>query len=344
MKNQYLRIFTPCLVLTIALVAVFLPVGRIAFAQETGSNWQGNYWNNQTFSGNPTIVRTDPSIVFNWAGGSPDPAIPADHFSVRWYNTITFAAGTYRFSGGADDGIRVALDGNLIINRFTDAGSFTTTTADETLTAGPHQIIVDYFEDTGNAGVLFTWTNLAGGSSTSTPGAAVGPQDVSTIPTSKIWAFIRVQAANVRTLPDASSNTLAQVFFGSQYHVVANNGANTWFVVEIAPGQRGWLYRRTMYLYNGDWTKLPVTQQAINPPAGAANVQGEARISALVRNAPSLTADKLGVINQGDDFQVLKLSLNRAWILVNAHGLQGWIFLPNVKVIFGDLGLIPYGN
>ncbi len=359
MKKQYLRLFALFLVLSIAFVAVLVPLNSTAYAQENCPNWQGNYWNNQTFSGNPTLVRTDPAIGFNWVFGSPDPSIPVDHFSARWYNTVTFGGGVYRFRAGADDGIRVAIDGTLVLNRFTDAGGFVAQTADVPLSAGAHKIIVDYYEDSGAAGVQFDWTTLSGSPSscaastttgtavpgaTLVPGATAVPADISQFSISKIWAFVRVQSANVRTSPDASSNSLALVYYGSQYRVVAQNGANTWFVIEIAPGRRGWVYRRTVYLYGGDWTKLPFTHQAIIPPAGPADIRGEARIPALVRSGPSIRADKLGVINQGDDFQVLKLSLNRAWILVNAHGLQGWIYLPNVKVIFGDLGLIPYGN
>src|SRR5258708_22056141 len=151
MKLRYLRFFAPFAALWIALAAVLLPLGSAAFAQETGSNWQGNYWDNQSFSGSQKLTRTDAAIAFNWGGGSPDPSIPADHFSVRWVNTITFAAGTFRFRAGADDGIRVALDGTLIINRFTNAGGFAVTTADVPVTAGSPKILVGYYEDSGSA-------------------------------------------------------------------------------------------------------------------------------------------------------------------------------------------------
>ncbi len=358
MKSQYTRFFALCLALIIASAALFSRSWRPVYAQttETGSNWSGFYWNNQTFSGNPPVTRTDPTINFNWGNGSPDPAIPADHFSVRWYNTINFGGGTYRFRAGADDGIRVAIDGNKVIDRFTEGGGFVlTSSSDIPLAAGNHQIIVDYFEDTGQAGVLFDWTTISGlpsigsvaatsaaGTLTPVPTATViTPQ---TLPVSSIRAVIIVSQANVRSGPATTFNPIAQVTLNQQFRVVANNGANTWFLIELKDGQRGWIFRRMIYLYGGDWTKLPVTQTTVVPAPATADVQGEARMGVLVRSGPSTRADKIGALNQGDTFKVLKLSRNRAWIMIDANGLQGWAFLPNLRIVFGNLGTLPVSN
>ncbi len=99
-----------------------------------------------------------------------------------------------------------------------------------------------------------------------------------------------------------------------------------------------------IYLYGGDWTKLPVTQTTVVPAPATADVQGEARMGVLVRSGPSTRADKIGALNQGDTFKVLKLSRNRAWIMIDANGLQGWAFLPNLRIVFGNLGTLPVSN
>jgi uncharacterized protein YgiM (DUF1202 family) len=356
MKSHFSRFFALCLAMTIAGAALFSISWRPVLAQvtETGSNWSGFYWNNQTFTGNPAVTRTDSVINFNWGNGSPDPAIPVDHFSARWYNTIFFGGGTYRFRAGADDGIRVAIDGNKIIDRFTAGGGFVLTTADIPITAGNHQIIVDFYEDAGQAGVLFDWTTISGlpsgaaqstaiaGTLTPIPTATViTPQ---TLPVSAIKAVVIATQANVRSGPATTFNPIAQVTLNEVFRVVANNGANTWFLIELKDGRRGWIFRRMIYLYGGDWTKLPVTQTTIVPPPGTATVEGEARMGVLVRSAPSTRADKIGALNQGDTFKVLKLSRNRAWIFVDASGLQGWVFLPNTRIVFGNLGFLPVGN
>jgi uncharacterized protein YraI len=342
MKNIYIRVAIIC----IALVVVGTFSWRSALADDNfGSNWLGCYWDNQNFNGSPRLCRTDPAINFNWQTGSPDPAIPGDHFTARWSSDINFASGVYRFSAGADDGIRVAIDGNLIINRWSDAvAGFQVSTADVTLGAGNHKIIVDYYENGGNAGVQFRWSTLSGGGPTATPSGTLTPGAPSSLPASTVRAVVIVELANVRGGPSTSFTPVAQVHLNEVYAVVAQNGANTWFLIQLPNGQRGWIFRRMIYLYNGDWTLLPVLQTPIEPPAPLADVQGVARFSLMVRSAPTTRGAKLGVIDEGVGFKVLKLSRNRAWVFIDADGLQGWVFLPNVKIVFGDLGHLPVSN
>ena len=58
----------------------------------------GEYYDNTTFSGAPVLTRQDPNINFVWGEGSPEPAVPADHFAVRWTKTQWFGAGRYTFT------------------------------------------------------------------------------------------------------------------------------------------------------------------------------------------------------------------------------------------------------
>jgi hypothetical protein len=50
--------------------------------------------------------------------------------------------------------MRVWLDGVLIVDRWTGAGTSTVTRA---VTAGTHQVRVEYFEKTGNAFARLSW-------------------------------------------------------------------------------------------------------------------------------------------------------------------------------------------
>lgn len=107
-------------------------------------------------SGNPSLTRQDPQINFNWGTGSPASNIPSDHFSVRWVRNVFFQSGTYNFNVFSDDGVRVWIDEQLIIDQWHDATNITYT-ATRTLSQGNHAIRVEYYENIGDARIRFWW-------------------------------------------------------------------------------------------------------------------------------------------------------------------------------------------
>lgn len=116
--------------------------------------YTGEYFDNQILSGYPKITRPDGKIDFTWNGTSPDPTIPADHYSVRWKKNVHLNAGKYIFSVFSDDGIRVYVDGKKIIDKWIDQiGSRYTIT--KHINSGNHEIMIEYYENTGNATVRF---------------------------------------------------------------------------------------------------------------------------------------------------------------------------------------------
>src|SRR5260370_41609894 len=72
-----------------------------------GDGLLGVYYDNIDFTA-PTVTRVDPVIAFDWGGGSPDPAIGSDNFSVRWTGEIQpqFSE-KYTCTTLSDDGIRL---------------------------------------------------------------------------------------------------------------------------------------------------------------------------------------------------------------------------------------------
>ena len=116
------------------------------------TNWRGEYFNNQDLSGNPSLIRQDPQINFDWGGGSPAPEIQSDSFSVRWTRTASFSSATYTFNAFSDDGIRVWLNDHLIIDQWHETTN-QTYTAVRTVTTGNHLLRVEYYENQGDASV-----------------------------------------------------------------------------------------------------------------------------------------------------------------------------------------------
>ncbi|MGB2695526.1 MAG: PQQ-dependent sugar dehydrogenase, partial [Dehalococcoidia bacterium] len=114
------------------------------------TGWQAQYYNNITLTGPPVLTRTESPVDHDWALGSPDPAVNADNFSARWTRTIQPPSGTYRFITTTDDGVRLYLDGNLIIDQWIDqAGA--SHNAVRTLDGGPHNLKMEYYEHLGGA-------------------------------------------------------------------------------------------------------------------------------------------------------------------------------------------------
>jgi hypothetical protein len=124
---------------------------RQAPAGCTPSQWKASYFANQTLSGTPAGERCEATIDYDWGlSGPAGVGVGSDNFSARWVRTQAFAAGSYTFTATADDGIRVYLDGALVIDQWKDQ-SATTYTASRPVTAGDHEVKVEYYENGGDA-------------------------------------------------------------------------------------------------------------------------------------------------------------------------------------------------
>ncbi len=118
--------------------------------------WKGQYWPNRFLSGEPKYVRYADVVDFNWGTAGPGDGIGGTNFSVRWNRTKYFDPGLYRFHVRVDDGVRVWVDNVLIIDQWHDTAP-REYTADKQLSAGNHNLQVDYYQNQGGAQIRF-WT------------------------------------------------------------------------------------------------------------------------------------------------------------------------------------------
>jgi hypothetical protein len=139
--------------------------------QQKFIDWKGEYWDNREFKGDPILVRDDKKIEFGWGTNSPAVGIPKDNFSARWTRTLNFETGIYRFTAFADDGLRVYVDGKLLINEWHQSNGSEIYISDRSL-SGKHAIVVEYYERTGDALVGLTWKRME---ATPTPTSTVVP-------------------------------------------------------------------------------------------------------------------------------------------------------------------------
>ncbi|MBN1875687.1 MAG: hypothetical protein JXA33_15790 [Anaerolineae bacterium] len=124
------------------------------------ASWRADYYDNLHFSDGPTLTRNDSAIDFDWGYGSPDPAVPADNFTVRWTRTLGLEAGTYRFYTSVDDGIVISVDYQTVVDAWYKQKLPNTHSGDITLSAGEHTIRVEYFEEGGEASAHVWWNKL----------------------------------------------------------------------------------------------------------------------------------------------------------------------------------------
>jgi hypothetical protein len=132
--------------------------GDLEMAEVRGSGLAGEY-----FSGVGLSVlkfnRVDAGLDFNWGLGSADPRLAVDQFSVRWTGRVkTEGAGLYGFSVQSDDGVRLWVNGQLLVNNWSDH-PLTENSGTLSLPAGAWvNLRLEYYERAGSAALRLLWT------------------------------------------------------------------------------------------------------------------------------------------------------------------------------------------
>jgi glucose/arabinose dehydrogenase len=127
-------------------------------AANVGIGLLGTYYDNANFTGK-VVTRIDRTPSFNWGAGIPAAGIGADTFSVRWTGQVQArVTGTHTFYLRSDDGVRLWVNGQLLIDNWTvhwlveNRGTIA-------LTAGKkYDIRLDYYDNTGGAVAQLSWS------------------------------------------------------------------------------------------------------------------------------------------------------------------------------------------
>lgn len=103
-------------------------------------------------------------IEEDWGTGSPDAAVPVNYFSALWTGQIEVPdTGAYTFTITSDNGRRMYLDDNVIIDEWTGDWDTPYSSDSISLTAGTlYDVEVQYFESTGGANIVLEWTTPDG--------------------------------------------------------------------------------------------------------------------------------------------------------------------------------------
>jgi uncharacterized protein (UPF0332 family) len=151
------RKFVKRLIITIsaAVAAILLLAAIFQHILSLGRGLSGKYFADQNFE-KLIETRKDKRIDFDWGLGEVIHNF-ADHVSIRWTGKIKIPkSGTYKFIIRSDDGARLWIDDNLVIDDWNihaaeDRG------AKINLESRLHNIRVEYFEEEGFASMKLLW-------------------------------------------------------------------------------------------------------------------------------------------------------------------------------------------
>ncbi len=130
-------------------------------APPVGTGLKGEYYDNIDFT-NLKVTRIDPTVNFDFGEGPPDSSIEPDTFSVRWTGQVQpeFSE-TYTFYTVSDDGVRLTVNGEVIIDNLTDHPP-TENSGVITLVAGQrYDIKMEFYENGVGAVAQLLWTSAS---------------------------------------------------------------------------------------------------------------------------------------------------------------------------------------
>jgi beta-glucosidase len=125
----------------------------------TGQNGLlGEYFDNKDLNGEPKLRRVDKNIEFRWGGEKPAEGFEKDIFSVRWTGRLKpLLSGTYEITVASDDGMRLFIDGNLVIDHWSDHAVEARMAKIDLQGGKLYDLRVEFYENTGDAVALLGW-------------------------------------------------------------------------------------------------------------------------------------------------------------------------------------------
>ena len=240
-----------------------------------GGGLKAEYFNNRDLSGEPVLTRVDPEVDFSWGFGdvpgenSPDASINVDNFSARWSGELEVdITDTYTFHVTANNGFRLWLDGELIIDFWDSPTTYSRESEPIELVGGDfHSIQMEYFEGLETAVAQLFWESTKRQQQI-IPSAALQPplKASSPNPASRAVDVKQTQIMSWSAVEDAASH---QVYFGTDGEAVKNadtsspeyKGSRNLGSESYDPGLLQW---NTTYYWRVDEVKTDSTVQMGN--------------------------------------------------------------------------------
>ncbi|CAA9486139.1 MAG: internalin, putative [uncultured Solirubrobacteraceae bacterium] len=148
--------------LVVGLALLALAGGSsVATGADPATGLKAEYFDATDLTGSPVVTRIDPTIDFNWGLSEPVPGV-GDTFSVRWTGTVTPRyTERYTLSVTSDDGIRLYIDGQLVLDDWLMHSTKTNSTQVDLVAGRRHDIEVEYFDGIRRAVAKVEWKSAS---------------------------------------------------------------------------------------------------------------------------------------------------------------------------------------
>lgn len=125
------------------------------------NQWWASYWGNRWFWNLPALRQNEGSgfIEHEWGNDGPGYGLPNDNFTSRFERTVNFACGRWQFDVHTDDGVRLWVDGNLILDEWRSQVADFSREVD--LSAGNHELKLEHGDNGGGAAIHLSWDKVA---------------------------------------------------------------------------------------------------------------------------------------------------------------------------------------
>jgi len=205
-------------------------VWSFTLAPRTSGGLKAQYYASENLTGDPVLTRIDHEINFDWGADAPDPNVPAEGFSIRWTGAIDIPAdGEWTFWTHADDGVRLSVNDQLLIEVWGASRPLTWDSSTITLNAGIYPIVMEFYDDVDESAIAIV--------SLSWQGPVVPVRQI--VPTGALqpplWAIAvspangAVDVSQTPTLQWTAGDQALEhdIYFGTDYDDVANADITT---------------------------------------------------------------------------------------------------------------------
>lgn len=125
-------------------------------ADGTVPGLKAEFFNNMELKGEPAVVRTDVHVAFDWNLGSYAEGQRTDNFSARWTGYYTPKhTGKFDFHVSGDDGFRLYVDDQLLIDQWHYQGETVASKAIDLIGGRHYKLRLEYFEGSSDAIIGF---------------------------------------------------------------------------------------------------------------------------------------------------------------------------------------------